>query len=620
MCGILGMTGSSRPQQSDITSAMRLIANRGPDHQDTIPIDNRAWFGHARLSIIDLSAAGNQPYQFDHLTLAFNGMIYNHHALREELRRKGYDFQSTSDTEVLIKAWHCWGHDALSKLDGFFAFAIYDQNEESLHLCRDPLGKKPLYWRHWQNGIVFASRLDAVEALSQQEPFNQEAVPWLFYLKYIPAPMTAVHNIFKLEPGHHLTHSASGTHITRWSKTYGLHPGGEKPSGQSPEDLKQSIINAVEKRLEADVPVSTLLSGGLDSTIVTTIASRFVKLDSFTLAIKSAGNNLQFDESSIATQTAKALGTTHHTIMMTEDDALQSMDGLFSTVFDEPFADPASVLNHLIFSQLSKQSKVCLTGDGADELFGGYRRHQGHLMAQHPMANNPIMRMLAKTIGPLLPDRRDNPVLEKLRLVRRYLMALNHAHKDGRSWLCREDVTQDWFTFKTDYQDDFASWVDDAAASHDMDSINRLLSLEMQWTIPGQMMVKTDRTSMDVGVEVRSPFLDQDVIETAFTLNGGLKLRRNNGKAILRSLFRDDIPHHIFDERKRGFEMPLKTWLIGPFAGYLDTVKDPRFMAMIGLKEDVVQEWITSLYHQNAATAADHLWTLISLKKWMDAR
>lgn len=618
MCGILGLVGATLPSSNKTETAMRLIANRGPDHQDDFHIGKAAWFGHARLSIIDLSAAGNQPYQFDNLTIAFNGMIYNHHSLREQLRALGYGFNSSSDTEVLIKAWHCWGEDALPKLDGFFAFAIYDKNNESLHLCRDHLGKKPLFWRKWQDGIAFASRLDAVEAITAKQPLNRDALPWLFTLKYIPAPLTAVEDIYKLDRGHLLTHDKSGISIKKWSRTYGLDKDGQMPSSASPASLKQSIINSVEKRLEADVPVSSLLSGGIDSTIVTTLASRMVKLDSFTLAIDGGGNNLQFNEADIAAKTAAALGTNHHTVTLTEDDALASMEGLFSRVFDEPFGDPASVLNNLIFDKLSNLSKVCLTGDGADELFGGYRRHQGHLMAQHPLANNIIMRNVARLIGPALPDRRDNAFFEKLRLIRRYLMSLNEASPDGRSWLCRHDITPDLFTSDANIIAEFEAQPNEAAAG--MDMINALLSMEMQWTIPGQMMVKSDRTSMDVGVEVRSPFLDRAVIETAFSLPGTSKLQRNHGKAILRELFQDDLSPHIFEERKRGFEIPLQPWLKGPFQSYLNQVNNPEFLSEIGLKNNAVQSWLNDLNTHNATTAADNLWTLIGLHTWVSAR
>lgn len=599
---------------------MGLISNRGPDFQDICMAGKQAWFGHTRLAIIDLSANGNQPYQYEHLTLAFNGMIYNHNILRDELLEKGYQFNSSSDTEVLIKSWHCWGKEALAKFDGFFAFAIYDHDNDSLHLCRDHLGKKPLYWRHWDGGIAFASRLDAVEAITQKEPFNQASVPWLFYLKYIPAPMTASMNIFKIKPGHHLIHNSKGTTIERWSTVYGLNPDGAKPCATSPEALKDIIITAVEKRLEADVPVSTLLSGGLDSTIITTLASRFVKLDSFTLGIRSDSNNLQFDESAIAEKTAMILGTNHHSVMLAESDALESMDSLFTRVFDEPFADPAAILNHLIFSQVSKNSKVCLTGDGADELFGGYRRHQGYLMAHSYLANNPIMRLIARTLGPRLPDRRDNSIFEKIRLIRRYMMALEHANSDGRSWLCREDITPAMFTSETHHIDEFMSVPHGSDEVIRTDPVNALLSLEMQWTIPGQMMMKSDRTAMDVGIEVRAPFLDRNVIETAFTFPGSQKLARNNSKAILRHLFRDDVPHHILEEPKRGFEMPIKAWLKGPFANYVSQVNNPEFLGEIGLRQDVVQDWINALNLENSTTASDHLWTLIGLKIWFDSR
>lgn len=618
MCGIIGLVGSSRPNATKVKEAMLLIANRGPDYHGDTFINNCVWFGHARLAILDLTSAGNQPYQFQNLTLTFNGMIYNHKSIRFELDMLGYKFRSCSDTEVLIKAWHCWGEKALDKMDGFFAFSIYDSNREELFLCTDHISKKPLYWRRWKGGIAFASRLDALEAITEKQPLNREAVPWLFTLKYIPAPLTAVEGIFKLERGNILTFKKSDITIKRWSKTYGLDQLEPEKLSISSNKLKASIIAAVEKRLEADVPVCTLLSGGLDSTIVTTLASRMAKIESFTLAIQGEGNEALFNEAPIASLTATSLGIKHHVFSLSEVDVLSSLEGLFSRVFDEPFADPASLLNHLIFEKVSSHFKVCLTGDGADELFGGYRRHQGHLMYNNPLANNWLMRKIGPLISSILPDRRDSAVFEKIRLLRRYLETIQKASTDGRIWLCRPNIYADDFTNPTDVIAQFEGWQNEAAIN--MDAINSLLSAEMQWTIPGQMMVKTDRTSMDVGVEVRSPFLDREVIENAFTLPGIQKLQPNRGKAILREVFFDDLPSNIFEQRKRGFELPLQAWLNGPFAKYIENIKDCDFLNEIGLKPGVVNSWTNAIRGKQSSEATEHIWTLIGLHMWIKNR
>ena len=186
MCGILGLVHARPLPYNQVTDAIAKIVRRGPDHTQNLQITEDTWFAHARLSIIDLSVSGNQPYQFEHLCITFNGVIYNYKELRETLRKSGYDFVSSSDTEVLIKAWHYWGERALQNLNGFFSFAIYDKQKKTTYICRDNVGKKPLYWRHWEDGIAFSSRLDAIEAITQKERIQPEAIQWLFYLIYIP--------------------------------------------------------------------------------------------------------------------------------------------------------------------------------------------------------------------------------------------------------------------------------------------------------------------------------------------------------------------------------------------------------------------------------------------------
>ena len=301
-----------------------------------------------------------------------------------------------------------------------------------------------------------------------------------------------------------------------------------------------------------------------------------------------------------------------------ENDALESMENLFSNIFDEPFADPASILNHLIFRRVASHYKVCLTGDGADELFGGYRRHQGHLLAQNSLFKNTLVRRMASVVASTLPDRRDSVFHEKVRLMARFLSSLENASSNGISWLSRSDTTLDNHISSFDVVSHLCEWENKAA--NNIDHINSLLSAEMQWTIPNQMMVKIDRTSMDVGLEVRSPFLDKTVIENAFSLPGSMKLKRGRGKAILRELFQHDLPPHIFNEKKHGFEMPLGTWLNGPFKKYTEAIMDDEFLEEIGVCNDLVDKWLSNLKLKKSNSAAEYLWTLIGLNVWLKNR
>jgi asparagine synthase (glutamine-hydrolysing) len=621
MCGILGLVHAHPPTPKQATDAIAKIARRGPDHTQNLQITEDTWFAHARLSIIDLSVSGNQPYQFEHLFITFNGVIYNYKELRETLRKSGYDFVSSSDTEVLIKAWHYWGERALQNLDGFFSFAIYDTQKKTSYICRDNVGKKPLYWRHWQDGIAFASRLDAIEAITQKERIQTEAIQWLFYLKYIPEPLTALTNIFKLERGHCLMFNSDGIHIYEWAHLDTADKRDQRTTPATKQTIKSSIERAVDARLTADVPVSCLLSGGIDSSIVAMIAARKQKLDSFTLAISSHKNSQQFDESAIARKTANIIGSNHHEIRLDEDAILDVITPLFATILDEPLADPAAILNHHIFSKVSQSYKVCLTGDGADELFGGYRRHRGHVISQSPLLNNPITKPLAKLFGQIVPDRRDSWYMEHLRIARRYLMTVGNAASGCHHWFTNDDIVASNFTNSLNHKSEFAKKVAGLRlAKLGLDPINTMLALEIALTIPNQMMVKIDRTSMDLGVEVRSPFLDQSVIADVFSVPGHKKVGMKQGKMILREIFQDDLPDHVLEQKKRGFDLPVKEWLDGPLQQYLQSAMDEEFHAAIGIKTETVRAWLRSSAQRGSHVASSHLWTLLGIKIWFDSR
>ncbi len=621
MCGILGSTGTENISPSLKQNAITLLERRGPDHTAQIQIDTKTWFAHTRLSIIDPSELGHQPYRFDCLTLSFNGLIYNHNELREILKTYGYNFHSSSDTEVLIKAWHLWGIDVLHKLEGFFAFSLYDSGKKEMYLCRDPLGKKPLYWRKWREGIVFSSRLDAVEMISQHEPVNKEALQWLFYLKYIPEPLTPVMNIFKLQSGHFLKFSNADIEIKKWSQISGLDTPVQKIKPDTPQNLRAIIERAVETRLMADVPICCLLSGGLDSSIVASLASQMRKLDTFTLSVESKQNRNQFNEAFLARQTAKVIGSHHHQIELDQKTALDGVDILFSKTLDEPIADPASLLNNYLFSKISPAFRVCLTGDGADEVFGGYRRHQGHLLSQLPFFQNSVSKNILSLLGNLLPDRRSSPPLEKLRLVRRYLKGAAFAEEDGHNWLTNDDILMTMFTNNFDHVSAFREATGSFMLSElGLDNLNTMLALELKSTIPAQMMTKIDRTSMNSAIEVRSPFLDKSVIETAFLFPGHKKVKLGKSKYILRSLFNDILPNHVYQSPKRGFDLPLTEWLSGPLLTHVKNAMDPDFHANIGLETATAHKWFADCMKRGSHAAANHLWTLMGIKIWLDDR
>jgi asparagine synthase (glutamine-hydrolysing) len=571
--------------------------------------------GHRRLAIVDLSRAGHQPMTRGSLVITFNGMIYNYRTLRRELEQLGERFASDTDTEVLLAGWERWGQELLPRLRGMFAFAMWDHAKRLLVLVRDRFGKKPLVWKKRREGVVFASDLLALQYVDgERGAIDSSALSAYLVLKYVPEPYCILKGCAKVPAGCVIEIDATGARERRW-----YHPSPDPDAARlRPKDrapfLRHRVESATRERLVADVPIGAFLSGGLDSAVVAAAAGRDIR----TFTIGFEGVSQYYEERHLARATAKHLGTDHVELSIRSADALSCIDSVFDGL-DEPFADSSAIPTYLVARAIRENAIVALSGDGGDEVFGGYRRHQGELLVETYARVPKLLR--AKLIEPLLralPESKNNWFLEHLRRARRFAQGagLTEAarHATWMRALGPEDITA-----LGSKAFDLVEHVANARASAPMnDPVSRTLFADIHILLPSQMLAKVDRMSMANAVEVRSPLLDYRVVETALAMPPDAKVSRNRGKAILRDAFADRLPPEVLRRAKKGFELPIAEWLrSGPWRALAEQAIRSSEFADIGLTtRNVGHRWLADLDIGRRDTA-DQVWTLVALDQWM---
>ncbi len=624
MCGVAGIidlggldADGLRPRMQ---RALARLAPRGPDGEG-VWADGHCLFGHRRLAIVDLSPAGAQPMVRDGYAITYNGMIYNYRDLRAELAAKGHCFSSDCDTEVLLAGWREWGRGLLPRLSGMFAFAIWDARARTLTLARDRYGKKPLAYRVDGATLTFASDLRALQHLDgAQGTIDPEALRQYLALRYVPEPLSILSGVARLAAGHMATVSPSGFAVERWHKpASGLLPRYTDQAAAA-ADLRERIETAVADRLVADVPVGAFLSGGIDSAIVSACMIRHAsKVRTFTIGFEGAAD--YYEERPAARAVAQALGTDHTEIAVTSGDALAAVGAVFDGL-DEPFADSSAIPTWLVSRETQRHVTVALSGDGADEVFGGYRKYQGELRAE---AYRRIPRFLRRGViepaARLLPESKSGTWSERTRRLRRFL---SHAGEEAavrqagwmRTMSPDEIATLVGSHWSTDAVEEMVTAA--RAAADTDDSINAMLSADMRIGLAGDMLVKVDRMSMAHGLEVRCPLLDERVVAAAFAMPGYYKLRPGRGKAVLRQAFSDMLPAEVFDRPKKGFEIPIAQWLTGPLRRLCETGIDPSKLSDFGIEAtDLPRQWLADLDAGRRDTS-EKLWTLVALQSWAE--
>ncbi len=625
MCGIAGLVDLAGIAPETIrartSAAISRLAMRGPD-------GNGAWadaccaLAHTRLAIIDLSPAGAQPMRRGPLAITFNGEIFNYREVRAELQARGHTFQSNSDTEVLLAGWQEWGEGLLPRLTGMFAFAIWDASRKRLVAARDRFGEKPFLFARTGRRLAFGSDLISCEAmLGEKRPVDPAALRTLMEIRFVPEPWSIAQGVSKLQAGHWLCFDENGLKTAPW---YELSHRPQSPITSRPQAetiVRTAFDAAVRDRLVADVPVGVFLSGGIDSALVAaSVAATGVTPRTFTVGFDGAS---MLDERADAAAVARHVGAEHTEITVHAGAAGSVLDRVFSSL-DEPFADASAVPTFLVSEATARKVKVVLTGDGADEIFAGYRRYWGEVWAgTWNRLPSPLRSGIAGAAN-VVPEGKESWLLESARRARRFV-ATAHADPVTRqaAWMreCGPKELEDLLGNPPPNTIDLAAVIGAArGASPTNDPIAEMLAADVGILLPGDMLVKVDRMSMAHALETRAPFLDQRVVEAAFALPGEMKLARKGlgveGKRILRTAFRDRLPEAVFSRRKRGFELPVRDMLLGPARERLALACEPGRLSTQGLfSAGVVGGWVKELRSGGRDTSW-RLWTLLAFQEW----
>lgn len=555
MCGIFGITGFNKKDSRRAQSALHTMAHRGPDQWSEYKSEY-VYFGHRRLSILDLSENGRQPMISDdrNIVIIVNGEIYNYKHLKRELQNK-YHFKSVSDSEILIHGYREWGIDKLlNKMEGMYAFSIYDRKENLVYIARDRVGIKPLYYSTIKNEIVFASELKAiVEYYKQDLPeLDYSALYDFLTYRYIPAPKTMYKNVHKLLPAHVLKinlHDGSFEHRKYWSLD--VFNNGDDPIAAQ-NKIREMVFNSVNEQMMSDVPVGFFLSGGIDSsTVVATAAQMKKTLNTFSIGFSDKSH----DETHYADIIAEKYQTNHQKRILDESLTKNLLTNM-KPWFDEPFGDSSAFPTYLVSKFAKEAATVVLTGDGGDEVFGGYNWYNlfkqksayrfsslSFLASALPNYYNK-QHLLAKVIRKIEYPHMLTDLELYVRLMSGYLKKQKKTYKTA--WEIPNDY-DDYWNFRKYYRDD-------------LDLYTRLQFLDFHTYLPDDILTKVDRVSMAVSLESRVPLLSTPLIEYSFSLPENIRLLNGDLKGIMKESFRDLLPDEILNREKKGFSTPMHNW------------------------------------------------------------
>jgi asparagine synthase (glutamine-hydrolysing) len=564
MCGISGIFAYNTVgsfYMVNMGASVDRLAHRGPDGRG-IFVDDLISLGHRRLSIIDLEN-GRQPlHDFtNRYVIVFNGEIFNYKQLQNELIAKGVVFNTQSDTEVLLNAYIYWGKEMLSRLSGFFAFAIYDKQTHELFVARDRYGVKPFYYYKDEDKFIFASEINSVLAFNMPKEINESSFILYNSLGYIPAPHTIYKDVYKLEAG---TCAVLNTK-TKWqsSKYYQLDHNFSYSNDSyeiAQEKTRQLIAHSIQDRMVADVPVAAFLSGGIDSSVVVCEASKIKdQLNTYSIGYN---NQSYFDETKYAEIVAKKFNTKHHTIKLSTQDLMDEVLNCMNS-FSEPFGDASSLPTYILSKKVSKSEKVALSGDGADELFSGYNKHRAEWIMLHPTLKSKVAGVIGGMVS-WMPDTRSNFVGNKLRQLKRFARAQKMSHADRYwDWATLLNATTIKEVIKSNLfesADEFISYKKEllqAYTDKKLSPISQMLFSDQKMVLEGDMLVKVDRMSMANGLEVREPLLDYRLVDYINSLPDAYKINNKYQKRILRESYQKQLPSEIFNKPKQGFGVPL---------------------------------------------------------------
>lgn len=625
MCGITGYYSRERvgqKQKDQLDSAIEKLSKRGPDAKGHAYFDN-ALLGHRRLSILDTSAASNQPFfdESNRFSMVFNGEIYNYKSIKKDLEDAGISFRSSGDTEVLLKAYIQYGTSFLNKLDGFFALAIYDSHKNEWLIARDRFGIKPLLFYNSDAFFAFASEMKALLEFDIPRAIDQNSLYTYLQLNYIPEPHSIIQDIKKLEPGHYLKIDDQKRlqSIPYYQVEYD--PATPSYSTIGYEDAQVKLIElletSVQNRLISDVPLGTFLSGGIDSSLITALASRHQKdLMTFSVGFE---NNKQFDESEHALLIAKKYKTNHHRFMLGEQEMIESLHHSLNYI-DEPFADSSSLAVHALSNKTSQYVKVALSGDGADELFAGYNKHRGEFLMRKDGVKSALTKNLS-FLWQLLPKSRHTKLGNLFRKLHKFSEGSSLSIAD-RYWLwaalMNEADAANLLIKKGDGEIYSRRKGNLLQALHQSDDFNNILFSDLKMVLQGDMLRKVDLMSMSCGLEVRTPFLDHKLVNFAFQLPSSYKISEFSTKRILRDASKQFLPEELYNKPKHGFEVPLWSWLNNELEDMVfnDLLSTEFLQEQNIFNVSYVNHLKNKLRSKNPADVQANIWAIVVFNHW----
>jgi len=631
MCGICGIidwknTLSDSDRKRQVNAMNQALDHRGPDDAGSYS-GEIATVAMSRLAIID-QKGGNQPIfnQQKNLCIVFNGEIYNFKTLKKVLMAKGYTFQTGSDTEVLLYLYEIYGSGMLDMLKGMFSFCIYNLENKTCFLARDPFGEKPLYY-HWQKGtFIFSSEINSLlQATSIDRRLNHEALPYYFRTSLVPEPITLIQNVRILRAGHFMmVDEKLLEEKIYFDPAYPKNPVISNEN-EAIETIQPFLLNAVKRQTVSDVPIGAFLSGGIDSSSIVALLqqSSHKAIKTFNVRFEQQG----FDESTIARKVADHCGTDHHEVFIPNLDFDES---IFWNIIDHvglPFRDSSAIPSFLICQEISKHVKVALSGDGGDELFGGYDLFQWYQkIVGLKNVPSPIRQTLNTGLGlsQNIPFLNGSAMLRKVkRGVQTSLLsnsqipiALNEMFSTNQvDTLLKNSNLKNHAAYPlyNNYPEEFESW----------SPLRKIMYYRLIHTLPANMLIKVDRMSMANSLEVRAPFLDVDLFAVSSKLSDDLLIKHGKGKYILRKLMQKMLPSEVFDHPKTGFNMPLYKYqndafkklaqrLLfdeNPWPGFIDKKQlEAIYQRGMHTKKDNAQQTVFQASH--------HLWMLMQLFGW----
>ena len=626
MCGITGVFAFNlvgKFNMIHVTAATMALHKRGPDFQD-VYIDEFVGLGHRRLSIIDTSSIAHQPMwdASKRFCIVFNGEIFNYRELRKELEADGVSFFSASDTEVLLNLYIREKEKCLNLLNGFFSFCIYDRQEQTFFLARDRYGIKPLLYLFDEDKFLFGSEMKAMIEYGIDKEIDYQSLFTYLQLNYTPAPSTIFVHVKKLLPGHYLKVSRKKIE----TQCYYTIPDKEDKSPTLPYDkakdkLKELLEDSIQRRLISDVPLGAFLSGGVDSSVITALAAKH-KPDLHTFSIGFKDEKF-FDETHYANQVAKHFKTEHTVFSLTNNDLLDNVTSVLDYI-DEPFADSSAINVFILSKETRKHATVALSGDGADELLGGYNKHA----AFHRIIHKGWQENLISSLAPVwksLPQSRNSFFSNRFRQLYRFAEGMKLESKE-RYWqwagFAKEDQVLNLLSEGSkqkfqlqEYEMRKQNLLKSIPAK---ESIRDILMTDMSLVLPNDMLTKVDLMSMAHGLEVRVPFLDYRLVNFIFSLPDEYKVTRSIRKKILQDAFRDVLPAELYNRPKKGFEVPLLKW----FRKELKSLIVDDLLAEILIREQGIFEYSEieklklQLMSSNPQDVHARIWALIVFQWW----